>query len=365
MRNASDTVRPVPSGDGLPTWLTAGRWGLLVVVLLLVLLYPQTTQVGYLLSAGVMILNYALMATGWNFMGGFTGYLSLGHAAYFGIGAYATAILIGSAQVPHFLALVLGALITTAIAVPIGIAALRVRGSSFVIVTIAFVLICLLVFQSWGSVTGGSLGLTISRPFPDLIRTEHHRAFFYIYLAVLALALAVWWAIDRSRFGMGLKAIREDEDKARSLGVPTFVSKLVVFCFSALFVALAGGLYAIWFGRLDPVFQFSILLGAYMVLMSLLGGLRSLFGPVLGAVGVGVAIEFFVNQFGDTQFHLVATGLLLALVVLFMPDGVIPAITSFVRRRFGPQAASIREISAAELAAERDAEEAASKGGHP
>lgn len=363
MRNASETLSPVSARDGMPVWITTGRWLLLVAAVVLLVLYPLTTQVGYLLSAGVMILNYALMATGWNFMGGFTGYMSLGHAAYFGIGAYATALLIEPAGVPHFAALVLGAVITALIAIPIGIAALRVRGSSFVIVTIAFVLICLLVFQSWGSVTGGSLGLTISRPFPDLIRTDHHRIFFYIYLAVLVVAMVVWWAVDRSKFGMGLKAIREDEDKARSLGVPTFVSKLVMFCFSAFFVGLAGGLYALWFGRLDPVFQFSILLGAYMVLMSLLGGLRSLFGPVLGAVLVGVAIEFFVNQFGDTQFHLVATGVLLGLVVLFMPDGVIPAITSFVRRRFGPQATSIREISAAELAAQQDAEGATGKGG--
>ena len=125
-----------------------------------------------------------------------------------------------------------------------------------------------------------------------------------------------------SRFGLGLKAIREDEDKAESLGTPTFAYKLVVFVVSAIFTALGGGLYALWFGDLDPVFQFSILTGSYLVLMALLGGVRNLYGPLAGALIVGNALEYFKAQFGNTPLHLVATGLLLALVVLFMPDGV-------------------------------------------
>ena len=122
----------------------------------------------------------------------------------------------------------------------------------------------------------------------DLSRPEHHRVFFFLFVALLALALLAWWLIDRSRFGMGLKAIREDEDKAESLGTPTFAYKLVVFVVSAVFTALSGGLYALWFGDLDPVFQFSILTGSYMVLMALLGGVRNLFGPLVGALIVGV-----------------------------------------------------------------------------
>jgi branched-chain amino acid transport system permease protein len=139
---------------------------------------------------------------------------------------------------------------------------------------------------------------------------------------------------------------------------------------SAFFTALGGGMYALWFGFLDPIFQFSILVGSYMVLMSLLGGIRSLFGPVLGAVIVGYAVEFFKSQYGDTQFHLVAMGLLLAAVVLFMPDGIIPALTSTVNR-FRPQAASIREVSQADLAqadtpeARRSAHDSVTQGARP
>lgn len=358
MRNGSESAGAVTApGKGVALLRSPQRMtGLAVtlVVAVVILVFPMTTTTGYLLSTGVVVLNYALVATGWNFMGGFTGYISLGHAAYFGLGCYTTAILIDRTGMNPWLALALTPIVVGLVAVPVGIAALRVRGASFVIVSIAFVLILLLVSQSWVSLTGGSTGIMVPRAFPDLNRLEHHRVFYYIFVVALALALFVWWRIDRSRFGMGLKAVREDEDKARALGVPTFWSKLVAFVWSAVFTGLAGGLYALWFGDLDPVFQFSILLGAYMVLMALLGGVRELFGPVVGAIVVGLAVEFFKAEFGDTQFHLVATGLLLAVVVLFMPEGVIPAVRGLFSR-FGPQLTSIREETAEQLAARQDA----------
>jgi branched-chain amino acid transport system permease protein len=324
---------------------SVSKWIALAIVAAVVLAFPAWSPNPYILSAGVIVLSYAVLSTSWNFVGGFTGYMSLGHAAWFGLGAYGTGLLIARAGVPSFAALALAGLIVAVIAVPVGIAALRVRGASFVIVSIALVLVLLLVFQSWESFTGGSDGLVVPRPFPDLLRPQHHAVFFYLFAALLAVALLAWWTIDRSRFGLGLKAIREDEDKAQSLGVPTFAYKLVAFVVSATFTALGGGLYALWFGDLDPIFQFSILLGSYLVLMALLGGVRNLFGPAVGALVVGTAVEYFKASYGETQFHLVATGLLLAAVVLFMPDGVIPAVTNLLAR-FRPQQASIREVTA-------------------
>jgi branched-chain amino acid transport system permease protein len=347
---------------GFDRALLGGKAVLLLAGAVLVLAFPSMAPDAFILSVGVVIASYAALAVSWNFVGGFTGYISLGHAAYSGLGGYATALLIIDGGFDPWVALGVGALGVAVLAVPIGFASLRVRGASFVIVSIAMVLILLLVSQSWADVTGGSSGLRVPRPFgEDVLRPEQHERFFYLHVALVAVALLVWWAIDRSRFGMGLKAIREDEDKAQSLGVPTFRYKLVVFVISAFFTALAGGMYALWFGYLDPIFQFSILIGSYMVLMSLLGGIRSLFGPVVGAVIVGYALEYFKNQYGDTQFHLVALGLLLGLVVLFMPDGVLPAIGSLINR-FRPKVASIREESAADLLARdtetRQAEEA-------
>jgi branched-chain amino acid transport system permease protein len=331
-----------------------GTVAAVVVLAAAVVLFPSVAPNAYILSVGVTVISYAVLATSWNFVGGFTGYISLGHAAYSGVGGYATALLITRRDVDPWLALVLGALIVAVLSIPVGIASLRVRGASFVIVSIALVLILLLVFQAWGSFTGGSNGLRVPRPFPpSVLRPAQHERFFYIHGIVLGVVLFVWWLFDRSRFGTGLKAIREDEDKAQALGVPTFTYKLVAFVTSAFFTAIGGGLYALWFGNLDPIFQFSILTGAYMVLMSLLGGLRSLFGPLLGAIVVGVAVEYFKSEYGDSQFHLVAMGVLLAVIVLFMPDGIIPAVAGWAGR-FRPQATSIREQTQADLAASRD-----------
>jgi branched-chain amino acid transport system permease protein len=315
----------------------------------LILSFPAVADNPYLVTVGIGILNYAVLATAWNFVGGFIGYISLGHSALSGLGAYVTALLISAAGLPSFVALFVAAALVAVLAVPIGIAALRVRGASFVIVSIALVLILLLVFQSWASLTGGSRGLVVPRPFPELHRAEHHLVFFFLFAGLLAATLLAWWLIDRSRFGLGLKAIREDEDKSEALGIPTFAFKLVVFVVSAAFTALGGGLYALWFGDLDPVFQFSVLSGSTVVLMALLGGVRHLFGPLLGALVVGAGLEYGKLAFGDTPLHLVATGLLLGVVVMFMPEGVIPAASSLFRRFFGPREASIREVTAAEL----------------
>jgi branched-chain amino acid transport system permease protein len=359
---AGTASAPVASPARRP-WGRVVRLAALVVLAVLVLAFPTMAPNAYILSAGIVVLSYACTATAWNFMGGFTGYVSLGHAAFFGLGAYGTGLLIRDLGLPSFVAwLVAGALVLL-ITIPVGIAALRVRGASFVIVSFSFVLILLLVVQAWGSFSGGSDGLVVPRPFPDLLRPEHHRTFFYLFAALLVVMLVAWWVIDRSRFGTGLKAIREDEDKAQALGVPTRNYKLVAYVVSATFTGLAGGMYALWFGDLDPIFQFSIMLGSYMVLMALFGGVRHLFCPLLGAVVVGTGLEYFKLEFGDTQFHLVATALLLGVVVLFMPDGIIPAAQALFKR-FGPQDSSIREVTAAELL-ERNRAAAAEATGEP
>ncbi|WP_324650311.1 branched-chain amino acid ABC transporter permease [Georgenia sp. H159] len=330
----------------------------IVAVIAVLAVWPSVAPNAYMMSAGVIVLNYAVFATGWNIMGGFTGYISLGHAAFFGLGSYGTALLVIHTGMNWLLATLVAALATAALTIPVGFAALRVRGSSFVIVTIALVLVLQLLFQSWSTVTGGSAGLVVPRPFPDMLRPQHHETFFYIFLALLAVTLLTWTIIDRSRFGASLKGVREDEDKAESLGAPTGKLKLVAFVISAFFVSVAGGFYALWFGDLDPIFQFDIVLGSTVVLMALLGGVRYLFGPLLGAIVVGVALEYFVLNYGQSQFHLVATGLLLGLVVLFLPDGVLTGASQLLRR-FRPEAASIREVSAEDLRKQQDANQSA------
>jgi branched-chain amino acid transport system permease protein len=345
--------------------LGSGRLGPFVGILVVIAVlstWPLVAANPYMLSAGVIVLNFAVFATAWNLMGGLTGYVSLGHIAFFGLGSYGTGLAVIHLGINSFVAVLLAAIVVGLISLLVGWAALRVRGASFVIVTIAIVLVLLLVFQSWRSVTGGSSGLVVPRPFPDLLRPEHHRVFFYIFLGLLALVLVSYLVVDRSRLGQALKAIREDEDKAQSLGIPTALLKLAAFGISCFLTAIAGGVYALWFGDLDPIFQFDVVLSSQIALMALLGGVRYLFGPLVGAIIVGSALEYFLLNFGETQFHLVATGLLLVAVVLFAPDGVL-ALGAGLIRRLGPSATSIREMSAADVRAQQDERDVARAAG--
>ena len=355
MPNASSTLPLATERKRLlPSWLSGPRGSLIGIgiVVLIMLLWPSISPNPYMTSAGVLILSYATFATAWSFMGSFTGYISLGHIAFYGLGAYGTALLVMHTPVPSFGAVVLAAVGTAVIAIPVGFAALRLRGASFVIVTIALILVLQLVFQAWSTVTGGSDGLTVPRPFPDMLRPQHHETFYYIFLALLAVLLLAWTFINHSRFGSALKGIREDDDKASSLGAPIGSLKLVAFVLSAFGVGIVGGLYALWFGDLDPLYQFDVVLSVQIVLMVLLGGLRFLFGPLLGALLVGAGQEYFLLSFGQSQFHLVATGLLLALVVLFLPDGILTGFQQLINK-FRPQSTSIREVSAEDLQKQR------------
>lgn len=285
MPNASSTLPLATERNGLlPSWLSGPRGSVvgIGIVVLVMLLWPTISPNPYMTSAGVLILSYATFATAWSFMGSFTGYISLGHIAFYGLGAYGTALIVMHTPVPSFGAVVLAAVGTAVIAIPVGFAALRLRGASFVIVTIALILVLQLVFQAWSTVTGGSDGLTVSRPFPDMLRPQHHETFYYIFLALLAVLLLAWTFINHSRFGSALEGIREDEDKASSLGSPIGSLKLVAFVLSAFGVGIVGGLYALWFGDLDPLYQFDVVLSVQIVLMALLGGLRFLFGPLRG-----------------------------------------------------------------------------------
>lgn len=305
------------------------------------LVYPFALNDSYFRYAGVVTLMYACLSTSWNIMGGFTGYMSLGHSAFFGLGAYVTALSVTNVGIPGFLAAVLAGIAIAVSAAAIGYVALRVRGASFVIVTIALVYITNLLAQGWRSLTGGSQGLSVPAPLA-LPRSERHLVFYFVFLLLLVIVVGLWWFIGQSKFGMGLKAIREDEDKAESLGVPTTLFKVGAFALSAGFTAIGGGLYGLWFGLLDPIFVFAIIVGANMVLMALLGGVRYLLGPTLGAFIIAPSTEYFLNAYGGTQLHVVLSGLLLATVVLVMPDGVIPAVRDLLDRRH-PPAASIRD----------------------
>ena len=254
-------TRPTASGErrtGYDKAVLGGKVVAFAACAVLVLAFPSMAPDAFILSVGVVIASYAALAVSWNFVGGFTGYISLGHAAYSGLGAYATALLVIETGLNPWLAMLTGALLVPALAVPIGIASLRVRGASFVIVSIALVLILLLVFQSWGSFTGGSNGLRVPRPFStDVLRPEQHERFFYLHAVLLAasllVALGAPLVADVARWIPGL-----------SSGSPKRILGLTAYACAWL---AASGLNALWSGNGAGMRR--ALLGIGMLLASL------------------------------------------------------------------------------------------------
>ncbi len=238
-------------------------------------------------------------------------------------------------------------MLVAALAVPIGIAALRVRGR----------LVRDRLDRAGAHPAAGvpELGVVHRRlaraascrgRSPDMLRPEHHRVFYYLFAALLgagAAGLVADRPVPVRRWGSRRSA--RTRTRRRRWRTPTFAYKLVVFVVSAVFTALAGGLYALWFGDLDPVFQFSILTGAYMVLMALLGGVRNLFGPLVGALIVGSRWSTSRSSTATRSCTWSPPGCCSALVVLFMPDGILPAVGALLDRlRRGES--SIREVTA-------------------
>lgn len=338
MPNASSRRLP-----HLPGWLVG------LVVLGLLAAAPWLLTTSYYRYVATLTVMYMALSTSWNIMGGLTGYVSLGHAAFFGLGAYFTGITADRLGLDPFLGALGAGVFVALVGAAVGFVALRVRGASFVIVTLSLVYIGGLTAQAWRGLTGGSSGLTL--PALGVGGDLAHIPFYYAFLGLLAVVLGVTVLLRRSAFGMGLRAIREDEDKAEMLGIDTDTYKLVAFTLSAAFVGVGGGLYAYWRVFLDPIFVFGITVGVYMILIALLGGIRSLWGPVLGGILFVPGSYQLLTALPD--YHLLVTGLVLGAVVLFLPEGIIPSVRARLARA---PAASIREQA-------RDAEPVPSSSG--
>jgi branched-chain amino acid transport system permease protein len=264
-------------------------------------------------------MNIAI-ASSWNIIGGYAGYISLGHNVFFAIGGYAAAILFAYYGISPFIAAPLAGIIATAIGFVLGWIMLRTRGPTFIISTIALVLLARILLDNWGYI-GGANG--ISLPLLDLPVDIVKLPFYYYMLALAIGATYMSFRIRRSKFGLGLRAISQDETKAEVAGVPTQFYKILAFALSGLFIGMAGALWGYYLTYLSPVIFLSILVGAKFVLMTILGGRGTVAGPVLGAILFIGVNEFFVAQFGATELNIVATGLLLVAVLMFFPAGIL------------------------------------------
>jgi ABC-type branched-subunit amino acid transport system ATPase component/ABC-type branched-subunit amino acid transport system permease subunit len=292
-------------------------------------LYPVFSDDLYYQNMIMLSMVFAIGAVGLNVITGYAGYVSLGQGAFLALGAYTAGILSTDVGGNPFVWLPVAGLLGAAVAAALGVVAMRARGTAFVILTIAFLFLLQVTATNWDSLTNGTSG--ISLPLPAWSVAYQNWPFYYSFMALLAVSLAVSWWIRRSKFGMGLIAIREDEDKAATVGVNTPVYKIFGFVASAVFVSMAGAVYGYYIGFIDPAGMFNILLSVQIILSLLLGGRATLWGPVLGAFIVEPLNEITNNEFGGGNARLLIFGGLLALVVLFMPRGIIPTAQHWLR----------------------------------
>ncbi len=283
---------------------------------------PATT------SIAVFALVFAVAATGWNIFSGFTGYIALGHAAYFGVGAYALALMCQAWKTPGgyvpFLLLPLAGLVAGLFAIPLGWVALRTRRHTFVVITVATTFIMQLMAYNLKSVTNGSSGLNL--PIPTWAGDFFNLPFYYVSLAILLIALGTAWWVRNSKYGLGLLAIRDDEDRALGLGVRTELFKWVAFVLSAIFVGMAGAMYGYFVGSIYPPFTFNPLYDLSIALMAFMGGLGTLSGPILGALVLESTQQYFTLQFGESGYYLIVYGALFLVIILLLPEGIVPTI---------------------------------------
>jgi branched-chain amino acid transport system permease protein len=300
--------------------------GLDVAICLMLLFAPFWMNAigGYTeLTTRIVVMGLAAMSL--NFLLGFTGVLSFGHAAYFGLGAYGTAMAIKYWGVGSIPAIVLGMIVATIAAMIIGALIIKLRGVYFAMVTIAFGQVFYFIAFRWNAVTGGDDGLTgwrrlpINFGFADLDIVQNDRAFYYFALAIFAVCVAAMAVLLNSPFGRSLIAIRENERRARFLGVPIEFHVWLSFVISCLFVSAAGGLYALLNNFIDPR-ALRVDLSGNLVIMAVLGGMRAFWGPLIGAA-IFVALQDYVSS--QTQNWMSVIGLVFVLVVRFFPRGVL------------------------------------------
>ncbi|MBF6606145.1 MAG: branched-chain amino acid ABC transporter permease [Chloroflexi bacterium] len=311
-----------------------------LIVLALLVALPVFVREGFYLDLLLFTFMYAAMSVGWDIMGGYAGYVSLGHVGFFGIGSYAAGLLVVKFGIPVFVSAPFVGLFAAFIGAGLGWVSLRARGTSFVIVTLTFTYMVQLLALNWRGVTGGSAGLYL--PLLDLPGNLVILPFYYSMLILLVVAILVSIAIRRSKFGLGLVAIREEEGKADGSGVNTSLYKILAFAISVSFAGAAGALHAQYLNYVDPDLAFELIITLNLIIMSLVGSRGTVWGPVLGAFIVQplsqYLIYFMPSQIAG-QVHLIALGVVLVLVVMFMPDGIITTYQTWRRGRGGTRAA--------------------------
>ncbi|MBZ5532982.1 MAG: branched-chain amino acid ABC transporter permease [Acidobacteriia bacterium] len=294
---------------------------------------PLLVPNDYVLQVVFRIMLFAALGLAWNLVGGYAGQLSLGHVAFFGVGAYGMAMFYAH-HVPVWLSVLLAAGVATGFAALIGSVVFRLRGPYFTLSTIAFGEVLRLTATNLVS-TGGAIGLST----PALFQPKSFWKMFYLSAVALAFVsfLVNAWT-SHSRFGYYLMAIREDEETASAVGIDTANYKLRALMVSAFLTALGGALYGSAFQFIVPDSVLTVEISVQIAIITMLGGAGTLLGPVVGAVLLLSASELFKNKFQES--HLLIYGVLIVVVVLFLPEGIVGGLQQLLQRKAKPPASA-------------------------
>jgi branched-chain amino acid transport system permease protein len=299
-----------------PTWLPIT----LVAVLALVPALQLAGGYNYVLHMLLYAMMYVAMASSWNILGGYTGYVSLGHNVFFAIGAYVSGMILAYFGVSTLVTAPLAGVVAAVAGLLIGLVTLRLRGPTFIISSIALLMVARILFDNWRFV-GGSNGITL--PQLSLSAQWIKLPYYYAFLAIAALAVYASFRIKHSKFGLHLRAISQDEVKAESAGIDTRLMKAIAFAISAFFVGMCGAVWGEYLTYIRPNIFLILLVAANMVLMCILGGKGTVAGPVIGAVLLIAFNEFFVATMGSSEINILGTGLIMLLVLMFFPNGIV------------------------------------------
>jgi len=320
----------LPTGHDRRT--TVARLGCLAVLLVIAAIFPLVITNALYTQFAVLTVIYVGAVAAWNLFSGYTGYISLGHAVFFGVGAYTVGLLTKQWKLPGgdiFALLPLGGLVAALVAIPLGLVALRVRRHTFVVITIAFFFIFqLLAFNL--SFTGGNQG--VSSPFFLWSAANYNNPFYYVGLIIAVLTITLSWLIRNSRFGLQMLAIRDDEDRARGLGVRTMGVKLTAFVISGGITGMIGGLWWFFIGQALPETAFNPLFDVTVALMAFLGGFGTLVGPVLGALILEPLQQWIQITYTNGYTSEIVLGVLFLAVILFLPRGIVPTGAEYVTK---------------------------------
>lgn len=288
----------------------AAAGALALIAVLVIPLFAPLFQVRFVIS----MLMFVALASSWNLISGYTGYVSLGHVVFFGIGAYGALVPIARLGTPWALAILIGGTAAGLLALLIGLVALRLRGPYFAVATLGLNEVVRVLMTAWVPVTGGGSGLSI-------IPADNVFIVYYAMLGLALLTIGTSWAVLRSRFGLRLLAIREDEVGAQAMGVNTTAAKVAAFVLAAVFAGMVGGLNAWYIAYIEPPSVFFPAYSILMVVMAILGGMGTVSGPVIGAVALMLVRE---TLWVTLPFaHQAMQGVLIILLVLFLPGGLL------------------------------------------